>query len=173
MPAPWGCCPPALLVGAWVQQLLNGNAQALVVALLALVPVTGASGALGLALATMLKLHPALGVLWYAGRREWRLLGWYAVGMLVLLLIQAPWLGAFVDFYVNDPVATETIPGMSLRVLGTVPWLLIAGAPRHRVGHVGPVALRVAAEHRPAAGRAAADPAGQPGAAAGGAASAP
>jgi hypothetical protein len=123
-----GLLPAALLAGAWTQQLLNGNAQAIVVALLALVPIAGAGGAVGLAFATMLKLHPAIGVLWYIGRREWRLVGWYAAAMVVLTAVQAPWLGAFVRFYLEDPVATETIPGMSLRVLGTLPWILIMGA---------------------------------------------
>jgi hypothetical protein len=122
---PAGLLPAALLVGAWGQQLVNGNAQAFVVALLAIVPLAGGWGAVGLALATMLKLHPALALVWYAGRREWRLLGWYAAALAVLVVVQLPWLGAFVDFYVNDPVATETIPGMSLRVLGTIPWLAI------------------------------------------------
>jgi hypothetical protein len=122
---PAGLLPAALLVGAWGQQLLNGNAQAFVVALLALVPLAGAWGAVGLAVATMLKLHPALAIVWYLGRREWRLLGWYLAAMAVLVVIQLPWLGAFVEFYLHDPVATESIPGMSLRVLGTVPWLVI------------------------------------------------
>jgi hypothetical protein len=122
---PAGLLPVALLVGAWGQQLLNGNAQAFVVALLAVVPLTGAGGAIGLAVATMLKLHPALAVVWYVGRREWRLLAWYVAALALLLVIQAPWLGAFVRFYLQDPVATETIPGMSVRVLGTVPWLVI------------------------------------------------
>ena len=72
---PAGLLPVALLVGAWGQQLLNGNAQAFVVALLAIVPLTRARGAVGLALATMLKIHPVLAIVWYAGRREWRLLG--------------------------------------------------------------------------------------------------
>ena len=121
---PAGLLPVALLVGAWVQQLLNGNAQAFVVALLAIVPLTRRAGAIGLALATMLKLHPALGIVWYAGRREWRLLAWYAAAMAVLTLIQLPWLPAMVRFYLTDPTATETIPGMSLRALGVVPWFL-------------------------------------------------
>ena len=33
------------------------------------------AGAIGLALATMLKIHPALAIVWYVGRGEWRLLG--------------------------------------------------------------------------------------------------
>jgi ABC-type phosphate transport system permease subunit len=72
----------------------------------------------------MLKLHPALAVVWYVGRREWRHLAWYAGALLILTLIQLPWLPVTVQFYVSDPVATETIPGMSLRSIGTVPWLL-------------------------------------------------
>jgi hypothetical protein len=121
---PAGLLPVALLIGAWGQQLLNGNAQAIVVALLAVTPLAGRAGAIGLAVATMLKLHPALAVVWYAGRREWRLLVWYAAAMAVLTLIQLPWLPAMVDFYLTDPLATTTIPGMSLRALGVVPWVV-------------------------------------------------
>jgi hypothetical protein len=120
---PPGLLPAALLVGAWGQQLLNGNAQAFVVAFLAVVPFTRGAGAIGLAVATMLKIHPALAVVWYAGRREWRLLGWYAAAMAVLTLVQLPWIPEMTSFYLNDTVATETIPGMSLRALGVLPWL--------------------------------------------------
>lgn len=120
---PAGLLPVALLVGAWGQQLLNGNVQAIVVAILALVPFTGAVGGIGLALATMLKLHPALAIVWYVGRRDWKPLLWYAAAMGVLTLIQLPWLPEMIGFYLNDPAATETIPGMSLRALGAVPWI--------------------------------------------------
>ena len=130
---PAGLMPVALLVGAWGQQLLNGNAQAFVVALLAVVPLTGSAGAVGLALATMLKLHPALGIVWYVGRREWRPLAWYLGAMAMLTAVQLPWLPAMVRFYLSDPTATETIPGMSLRAIGLVPWI------------VGTVAIGVAA----------------------------
>jgi hypothetical protein len=121
---PAGLLPVALLVGAWGQQLLNGNVQAFVVALLAIVPLTRGGGAVGLALATMLKIHPALAIVWYAGRREWRLLGIYGVAMAVLTLIQLPWIPDMIDFYLADPVATETIPGLSLRALGVAPWII-------------------------------------------------
>ena len=121
---PAGLLPVALLVGAWGQQLLNGNAQAFVVALLAIVPLTRGAGAIGLALATMLKIHPVLAIVWYAGRREWRLLGIYGVAMAVLTLIQLPWIPDMIEFYLSDPVATETIPGMSLRALGVAPWII-------------------------------------------------
>ncbi|HEX2767522.1 MAG TPA: hypothetical protein VHR55_12905 [Candidatus Limnocylindria bacterium] len=130
---PAGLLPAALLIGAWGQQLLNGNAQAIVVALLAVVPFIGAWGGPALALATMLKLHPALALAWYVGRRDWVPLGWYAVAMAVLALVQLPWLEPMLRFYLTDPVATETIPGMSLRALGVVPWI------------VGTVAVLVAA----------------------------
>jgi hypothetical protein len=121
---PAGLLPVALLIGAWGQQLLNGNAQAIVVAILAVVPFTGAAGAIGLAVATMLKLHPALGIAWYVGRREWKPLAWYVAAMAVLTLVQLPWLPTMVDFYLHDPAATTTIPGMSLRALGFLPWVL-------------------------------------------------
>jgi hypothetical protein len=124
MSGPAGLLPAALLVGAWGQQLINGNAQAFVVALLAVVPFTGRWGAAGLALATMLKLHPALAVVWYLGRREWGNLAAFAVALAVLTVIQAPWLPAFIGFYLDDPTATETIPGMSLRALGLIPWVV-------------------------------------------------
>ena len=120
---PAGLLPAALLIGAWGQQFLNGNAQAFVVALLAIVPLTRRAGAIGLAFATMLKIHPALAIVWYAGRREWRLLGWYAAAMAVLTLVQLPWIPEMIEFYLSDPVATETIPGMSLRSIGVIPWL--------------------------------------------------
>jgi hypothetical protein len=77
-----------------------------------------------MALATMLKLHPALAVVWYVGRGEWRLLAWYAAAMAFLTAIQLPWLPQMIDFYLNDPLATETIPGMSLRALGALPWIV-------------------------------------------------
>lgn len=119
-----GLLPAALLVGPWAQQLLNGNAQAIVVTLLAVVPLHRRAGAVGLALATMLKLHPALAIAWYVGRRDWQALGWFAGAIAGLLLIQAPWLGSFIRFYTSSPAATSTIPGMSLRALGVVPWLV-------------------------------------------------
>ena len=118
-----GLLPPALLVGAWGQQLLNGNAQAIVVTLLALVPLHRRAGAVGLALATMLKLHPALAIAWYAGRRDWRALWWFAASCGLLLVVQLPWLGDFVRFYLHDTAAVDTIAGMSLRALGPVVWL--------------------------------------------------
>ena len=121
---PPGLLPVALLVGAWGQQLLNGNVQAIVVAILAVVPFTGAVGGIGLAFATMLKIHPALAIVWYVGRRDWKPLAWYGAAMGVLTLIQLPWLPEMVDFYLNDPAATTTIPGMSLRALGVVPWIV-------------------------------------------------
>ena len=115
---------PILLAGPWTQQLLNGNVQPAVVALLALVPRFRRAGAIGLAVATMLKFHPALGVVWYLGRRDWQALRWYAGTLVVLALIQAPWLGSFVDYYLTDPAATAVNSGMSLRSLGMVPWVV-------------------------------------------------
>ena len=116
--------PALMLLGAWGQQLLNGNAQAIVVALLAFVPHHRRLGAVGLAVATMLKLHPALAVIWYVGRRDWTAVGWFAAATAVLLLVQLPWLDDFVRFYLTEPVATSTIPGMSLRAWGVPVWAI-------------------------------------------------
>ena len=121
---PAGLLPSALLIGAWGQQLLNGNAQAIVVALLAIVPLWRRTGAVGLAVASMLKLHPALALVWYVGRRDWGALAWFSGAMAVLAAVQLPWLRAMLDFYLADPTATETIPGMSLRALGVLPWIV-------------------------------------------------
>ncbi len=120
---PPGLLPAALLVGAWGQQLLNGNAQAFVVAILVLVPFTGRRGAAAMAVATMIKIHPILALVWFVGRRDWTGVAWYAAAMAVLILIQLPWLPAMIDFYLTDPAATETIPGMSLRAIGPVAWI--------------------------------------------------
>ncbi|MGH2487999.1 MAG: hypothetical protein ACRDFR_00055, partial [Candidatus Limnocylindria bacterium] len=35
---------------------------------------------------------------------------------------QLPWLDDFVNYFVNDPAAVETIPGMSLRAIHPVLW---------------------------------------------------
>jgi hypothetical protein len=118
-----GLLLPALLIGAWGQQLLNGNSQALVVAMLVLVPRFAIAGPVMLAVATMLKLHPALGLAWFIGRRDWRSVLWFAAATAVLLVIQTPWLGDFVSYYLTDAAATDTIPGMSLRALGAPVWI--------------------------------------------------
>ena len=119
-----GLLVPALLVGAWGQQLINGNSQAIVVWLLAITPLTGRVGPAALALATMLKIHPVIGLVWFAGRRDWRALGIYAVAAGALLLVQLPWLGDFVRYYLANPAAAETIPGMSLRAIHPAVWVV-------------------------------------------------
>jgi hypothetical protein len=121
---PPGLLVPILLFGAWGQQLVNGNVQAIVVYLLAITPLTARVGPPALALATMLKLHPVIGLVWFAGRRDWRAIGLYAAACGVLLIPQIPWLGDFVDYYLNDPAAVETIPGMSLRAIHPVLWVV-------------------------------------------------
>lgn len=129
-----GLLVPALLVGAWGQQLLNGNSQAIVVWLLAITPLAAVrpSAARGsafvapaaLAVATMLKIHPVIGLVWFAGRRDWRAISLYGLACGVLLLIQLPWLGDFINYYLNDPAAAETIPGMSLRAIHPAVWVI-------------------------------------------------
>ena len=117
-----GLLVPALLIGAWGQQLLNGNAQALVVYLLAVTPLFGRVGPAALALATMLKIHPVIGLVWFAGRRDLRAIALYGAACAVLLVPQLPWLDDFVRYFLNDPAAVETIPGMSLRAIHPVLW---------------------------------------------------
>lgn len=119
-----GLLVPALLVGAWGQQLLNGNSQAIVVWLLAITPLTTRYGPPALALATMLKIHPVIGLVWFAGRRDWRGIAVYGIAAGLLLLVQLPWLGDFLEYYLNDPAAAETIPGMSLRAIHPVVWIV-------------------------------------------------
>jgi hypothetical protein len=131
-----GLLVPALLIGAWGQQLLNGNAQALVVYLLAITPLFTRVGPAALALATMLKIHPVIGLVWFAGRRDLRAILLYGVACAVLLIPQLPWLDDFVRYFLNDPAAVETIPGMSLRAIHPVLWAVgimvaIAVAWRH------------------------------------------
>jgi hypothetical protein len=119
-----GLLVPALLVGAWGQQLLNGNSQAIVVWLLAITPLSARYGPPALALATMLKIHPVIGLVWFAGRRDWRGIGVYGLAAGLLLLVQLPWLGEFVTYYLTDPAASETIPGMSLRAIHPAVWMV-------------------------------------------------
>jgi Glycosyltransferase family 87 len=122
----FGLLPIFMLAGAWGQPLINGNAQPILMALLAMVPYYRRAGAVALALGTMLKLHPVLGVVWYAGRRDWRALGWYAGAMAILTLIQAPWLGQFIRYYTTNPDSSPTAyEGFGLRLFGTVPWLVV------------------------------------------------
>ena len=119
-----GLITPLLLVGAWLQTLLNGNVQPVLIALLVLTPRFARAGPVCLAVATMLKLHPALAVVWYLGRRDWAALRWYAGALLTLALIQAPWLGAFVDYYLHAPAAVAAVTGMGLMHFGVAPWLI-------------------------------------------------
>lgn len=119
--------PVWVLGGAWGQTLLNGNVQGVVVALLAVVPFRRRTGAVALAVATMLKLHPVLGVVWYLGRRDWLALRWYLGAIGVLLVVQAPWLSAFVHYYTTAPSASPFGElGFGLRAIHPVVW--VAGA---------------------------------------------
>lgn len=119
-----GLLVPALLVGAWGQQLLNGNSQALVVFLLAVTPLSGRVGPAALALATMLKLHPIIGLVWFAGRRDLRAIGVYGLACTALVVVQLPWLDDFLRFYLTDPAAAEVVPGLSLRAFGPLIWVV-------------------------------------------------
>lgn len=118
---PIGLLLPLLLIGAWGQQALNGNAWAFVVAALAAVPWYPRAGAVGLAVVSWIKLYPALGVLWYLGRREWRSLWWFSVTFVVLGLIQLPWIDEFIGYSFSR---SASFPAQySLRALGPVIWV--------------------------------------------------
>jgi hypothetical protein len=119
-----GILPIVMLAGAWGQPLINGNVQPILIALLILVPRFTRVGAVGLAAATMLKLHPALGIVWYVGRRDWRGLRWFAGACAVLLLVQLPWADDFVRYYLNNPDSSPTLhEGWGLRLFGDAVWL--------------------------------------------------
>ena len=121
----FGLLPIVMLAGPWGQPLINGNVQPILMLLLALVPRYERVGATSLAVATMLKLHPALGTVWYVGRRDWRGLAWFAAAMAVLVVIQAPWLGQFLEYYRTDADASITLyRGWGLRLAGDVAWII-------------------------------------------------
>jgi len=121
----FGILPIVMLAGPWGQPLINGNVQPILMLLLAVVPRFARAGAVALAVATMLKLHPALGTLWYVGRRDWRGLAWYVGAMAVLLLVQAPWMGLFLDYYQNDSDASIALyHGWGLRLAGDLAWII-------------------------------------------------
>ena len=119
-----GLLLPAMLAGMWLMTLINGNVQPVMIALLATVPYHRRFGAVGMALCTMVKLHPVLGVVWYLGRRDWVALRWYAGALAVLLAVQTPWLGSFVDYYLNSPAARTEAGGSLVRVTPLL-WLAV------------------------------------------------
>jgi len=121
-----GLLPIIMLAGPWGQPLVNGNVQPIMMAMLVVVPRFQRTGAVALAAATMLKLHPALGVVWFAGRRDWRGLVWYAGAVVVFLAVQAPWLSQFVSYYLTNPDASPTAyEGWGIRLFGDIPWLVV------------------------------------------------
>ena len=120
----FGLLPIVMLAGPWGQPLLNGNVQPILMLLLALVPRYARVGPVSLAVATMLKLHPALGAVWFVGRRDWRGLAWYAGAIAALLIVQAPWMGLFLDYYRTDSDASITLYlGWGLRLAGDTVWI--------------------------------------------------
>jgi hypothetical protein len=121
----FGLLPITMLGGTWAQPLLNGNVQPALMALLAVVPRYRRAGAVALAAATMLKLHPVLGIVWYVGRRDWTALRWYVGAMAALGVVQLPWADDFVRYYLTDPDASPTeYAGWGLRLAGDVAWLI-------------------------------------------------
>ena len=117
--------PVIVLGGTWAQVLLNGNVQPVLMFLLALVPLRRRTGAVGLAVATMLKLHPALGLVWYASRRDWVAIRWFLGATVVLVIIQAPWMSQFLTYYLQQEVASPFGQmGIGLRAIHPVVWVL-------------------------------------------------
>ena len=116
---------------AWTVAI--GQAQALVTYLLAI----GAPWAV--ALATNLKLYPALVAVYWVGRREWRRLGWLGVWLAAILLVQLvlepaatiSYLGFLADEQVKDA------NNLSLFALSPILWVI-------SIVVLGLVALRVA-----------------------------
>lgn len=123
-----GNWPPLLaLAPLMLFSFPSGNAQLLIIALLVLVPRHARAGPIALALATWIKVWPALAVLWFIGRRDWTGLAWFAGAMGILGLIQTPWLAIWVHYWLTSQAA-YTVSGIALRVLfGEPVWLVIAG----------------------------------------------
>jgi hypothetical protein len=118
---PNGVLVPLLFAGCTVEFLAHGNAQALVVAALCLVPVSRRGGAMAVACAAWIKLHPALVVFWYLGRRDWEALGWFSGTWLILGLVQLPWLPEYIAYATSPQAAVPT--QASLRPLGLGVWI--------------------------------------------------
>lgn len=128
MAGPAYLLPVIVLGGTWAQVLLNGNVQPVLMFLLVLVPLRRRTGAIGLAVATMLKLHPVLGLVWYASRRDWIAIRWYLGATVILLIIQAPWMGQFLTYYTQQEVASPFgQTGIGLRAIHPLVWLIGTG----------------------------------------------
>jgi hypothetical protein len=114
---------PVLLVACWLAlpilwALSIGQAQALVTLLLAY------GTPFGVALAANLKVFPALVAIYWAGRREWRRLGWFAGWMaavigLQLLLEPSDTVG-YLTFLRTDLVAN--VQNLSLYAISPLLW---------------------------------------------------
>jgi hypothetical protein len=145
-----GIMIPLLLLGCTIENLGHGNAQALVVAALCLVPVTRRGGAIAVAYASWLKLYPALVIFWYLGRRDWEALRWFGGAWLILGLMQLPWLGDFIAYATSSQ---DAIPAeASLRDLGLGVWigvcvalaLLTIRQADHQLGWILALLLQIA-----------------------------
>lgn len=102
----------------------SGNIQPLANGMWAAVPFYRTAGPIILAALTWVKVWPALSLLWYIGRRDWRSLVIYAAAMVVLAIPQLPWLGEWVTYWLS-PAAHFTARGFAISVLfGDAVWII-------------------------------------------------
>jgi hypothetical protein len=115
---------PIHLGGTLLGNLVNGNAQGVVMGLTSLAPIARIGPPL-VAVAAWIKLYPALVVVWWLGRRDLVALRRFGITFVALGLVQLPWLPEFVEYS-----RTQTgIPSqLSLRSLGPVVWVMAIAA---------------------------------------------
>jgi hypothetical protein len=113
---------PIQLAPAWVSDLMNGNAQGLIIGMTALAPWWVRAGAVLVAVATWVKLYPICVVVWWLGRREWTALRWFGLAFVALALVQLPWLHEFIAFSRGQLGLAWRSP---FRSLGAAPWLVV------------------------------------------------
>ncbi|MDQ3524078.1 MAG: DUF2029 domain-containing protein [Chloroflexota bacterium] len=118
-----GLVLPSLVTGPLAQNFIVGNAEIAIVGLLALAPRYRRAGPIALAVATSIKLWPILGLVWFAGRRDWRGALWFFATLALLVLVQLPWMDDWIRYW-QSPEAAFTVGGISLRVMfGEAIWL--------------------------------------------------
>jgi hypothetical protein len=135
-----------------VWSLVVGQAQVLVTALL----VVGAPWAV--ALATHLKLLPALVAIFWIGRREWRRVGWFVAWCVGLILVQLALEPAATVAYLGFPNLSQVgeVNNLSIYAASPLVWALLVGAgvltatslAQTRYGWAAAVALSVLATPR-------------------------
>jgi hypothetical protein len=117
---------PLAVIGPTLHGLVVGNIQPLANGLWAAAPFYRTAGPVLLAVVSWVKVWPAISIMWYLGRRDWRSLGIYAAAMAVLTVPQLPWLDDWLAYWMSEGAAF-TAQGLALPVIvGDVGWLLVA-----------------------------------------------